>query len=97
MLMSNLGIPLWRKQEVKTHDVSTGLSGLLGDSTSDTSVTSGDDDGLRIIVMFGGQSSIHLNDTLSMSRLATGLTLPERSMFQPVPTIFVYMFCRFCG
>lgn len=30
-----------------TYDVSTGLSGLLGDGSSDTSVTTGDDDGLR--------------------------------------------------
>jgi hypothetical protein len=59
MLMINLGIPLWGKQEVKTHDVSTGLSGLLGDSTSDTSVTSGDDDGLHSFIKFGGQSRIH--------------------------------------
>lgn len=32
--------------------MSTGLSGLLGDSTSDTSVTSGDDDGLYSYIKF---------------------------------------------
>jgi hypothetical protein len=31
---------------VSTHNVSTGLSGLLGDSPPDTSVTSSDDDRL---------------------------------------------------
>lgn len=77
--------------------MSTGLSGLLSDSTSDTSVTSGDDDGLHSSIKLKAQSRIPLYDTLYMSRLATGLTLPERSMFQPVPTIFVFMFCCFVG